>query len=378
MATAKVAWISGGMHERKLTLDKIKGQFPLAEVVIIDGDYTVAFLEHACRQGDCFSEERFIVVKSMPYPKGTRPTMINHLKKLLETLPAHVFVCFDGIPANDEKALSGHVSKIGKLFATDEKLSLEHGGDWVVSVMHELGKEIGHAEAQLLMETCGHDKGVGGIGVDVMRIACEKLVLYLGRRKNVTNDDILQTAVPSEDFVIWRIFDAMDSRNICECHNSFVRLCDNDGSVIGAANTLFAISLPRYRMMLFLKESMAAGKSKSEVLKDALSVPKLSVQGKDWSMILASDPEGAKPAFSEFAINAAMNGSYGRKPSLELYSRRDIVRIVNALYVGSAELRARSGSEAATKLLVDSLFLAVCTNLDDSVINRLRESYNYV
>jgi len=374
----KVFWMSGGMHDRKLTLDKIKSQFPSAEVVIVEGAFTVAYLEHVVRQESCFVDERIVLVKNMPYPSTTRPTMLNHLKKLIDTIPDTCVLVFDGI--FDEKAISAHVGKVGKLFITDEKITINNGVAWIQSVLDEYGKSIGDNEAILLMETCGYDKVLGGIGVDIMRIACEKLSFYLGRRKSITADDVLNASVPSQDFVIWRTFDAMDARDICACHNAYTRLCDQEQSVIGATTVLFAISLPRYRMMLFLKENLATGITKQEAVQQALSIPKLTSQGKDWEMTTIVDmgETGQKMAFSEFAVNAAVFGNYGRKPSLELYSRRDIVRIINALYIGSSEIRARGNSDVAAKILVDSLFLAVCTNIDDNIIAKLREPYNYV
>ncbi len=264
VSQAKVIWLSGNLHERKLTLAKIKSQFASADLHILDDSFTVAYLEQVVRQESVFTESRLVIVKQMPEPTSSRQTMVNQLKKLLDDVPDECVIVFDGIPSDSEKAISGHVAKVGKLFSFPDKLESHLAVNWLVNHFRdELGKDVSESDANLLITTSGYDADVGGIGVDLLRLAALKISLYLGRRRSITTEDIQSNIFPSEEVVIWSILDALDSKDISACYAAFYKLVEKEDSIIGAVNLMYNIALPRYRLLMFLKEGMAQNKSKS-------------------------------------------------------------------------------------------------------------------
>lgn len=381
---AKVIWLSGNLTDRKLTLAQLKGELSSKDVLVLQGSYTVAYLEQLVRQEFVFSDDKVIIIRDMPTISSNRPTMVNQLKKLLEEMPDDCTLIFDGV--GEEKAIQTHISKIGKVFAFPETVEPHLAVNWLVDVFTEHGKEISEADAQLLIETSGHDPSVGGLGIDLLRLSALKVALYLGRRKNVTRDDIQANIFPSEEVVIWSILDAIDSKDLVSCYNAFTKLVEKEGSVVSAVNLLYNIALPRYRLLMFVKEGMAQNKSKQDIAKEAMLLPKLSQSGKDWQMVMSPEiADGGvnagqpKKMFAEFAVNSALFGGFGSKAAtVDLYSRKDVVRIVNCLESGLPELRARSVSEPAMAILADILFLAVCTQVDDKILIDLRTPYNYL
>lgn len=382
---AKVVWLSGNLHERRLTLAQIKGQSASGETIILDGDYSVAYLDQLMRQSSIFSDQKLIIIKEMPKPTSTRQTMVNQLKKLLDDVPDDVLIVFNGIPADSEKAVSGHVSKVGKLFTYMDKLEPHLASNWLVGIFSELGKEISESDANLLVETSGYDPDVGGIGVDLLRLAATKIALYMGRRKNVTTEDVQLNIFPSQEVIIWSMLDALDSKDIGACYTAFYKIVEKEQSVVGAVNLLYNIAMPRYRLLMFLKEGMAQKKTKQDVAREALAMRKLSQEGKDWTMkmvpeIAESGSNAGQPKgmFNEFAVNAALYGGFGGKgATVDLYSRKEIIRIVNCLESGMAEIRARSQSDSAMAMMADVLFLAACTQVDDKILGDLRKPYGY-
>lgn len=382
---AKVAWLSGNLYERKLVLDKIRGQFSGADITIVDGDYSVAYLEQIIRQGSVFNDQKVVIVKTMPKPTSTRQTMVNQLKKLIEDVPEECLLVFDGIYADDEKAISSHVGKFGKLFDFPYKLEPNHAATWVQKVFQEMGKDVELSDAQLLVDTSGHDNSLGGIGADLLRTLAAKIAMYLGRRKKIETADIQANIFPSEEVVIWSILDAMDSKDLSACYNAFSKLTEREDSVIGAVNILWNIALPRYRLLMFLKEGIASGKSKQDVAKEAVAMKKLTQEGRDWSMKMVPDIADSgsnagqqKGMFNEFTVNSTLFGGYGNKsPTIDRYSRKEIIRIVNTLESGFSEIRARSMSESAMQIMADVLFLSVCTQIDDKILGELRTPYGY-
>lgn len=373
---SKVFWISGGINDRKLALESTKSQFSGAEFIEVSGEFTVAYLEHVVTQKSCFNDNKVVIVKNMPKPTSTRQTLVNQLKKLIDNIPDNVYLIFYGISVVEEKAMSGHVQKKGTLIDFAETLDENDAMIYVSKIVKENGKSIDTDAAEFLISTCGHDKSLKGIGVNILRVLCDKLCFFLGKKKNADINDVMQISVPSQEFVIWKIFDALDNRDICSCYSFFYELEENEGSAITAANVLLSIALPRYRMLFYLKESVSNKISKDEIMRNISGLNKLSFTGKDWNIKLAESEEKS-PAFTEFAIKTALNGFYNKKPTIEMYSRKDLLRISNALYAGVTEIRARGSSNISATLLIDSFFLSACSQIDDNTVVKLRESYNY-
>jgi DNA polymerase III delta subunit len=378
---ARACWLSGNSKERKEVLAKIKTQFAGNEVQVFDTDVSYAYFEQQVLTSSCFSQKRLIIVKGLPIPSSTKPTMINNFKKLIDSLPDDVFVVFDGIDAGDEKALSGHISKVGKLFDFPSKLEPRDAPNWLMKEIAEGGKAIEYDDAQFLVQTSGYDSNVKGIGIDVLRIAAKKLMTYVGsRRKNITKDDIIATSFPSEEFVVWRIFEAFDSKNIDKCMEAMHRMIMDEDDVAGAVFKLFNLAQVRFRLLLLLKEGLAKNLSKADVAKEAASFQKLSQTGSNFQMKMVpavnetgENKGNPQSAFTEFAINSTLNGAFGKKAAIEIYNRKELYRIVTTIQECLGELRYRSTSDAFLLLMSDLLLFAICGKLDDSDIAKLRK-----
>lgn len=375
-SNVSVCWLYGNLHERKLVLNKIKGQFAGCEIIKVGSEVSFSYFEKLVYSSPCFSDKRIIIVEGLPQPAGTKPTMIKHIKKMLDNVPDDLLIVFDGIDPKDEKQLSDHVKSVGKIFDFPVTIDRNAAPDFVVKLFEENGKSIESKEAKLLADTSGFDPAQKGISADILRLAVNKISTYLGRRKNVTEVDVISNVFPSEEFIIWTINDALDSRSLLNCHNCFHRMVQNaDGDTIGAIHTLFAITAPRYRMLLFLKEGLSKGMTKPEVTASALTLLKLKPSGTNLNVVLQAEngEAGPKSQYNEYGIRTALNGMYGRPAAVEQYNRRDLVRIVNCVNDCMTELRFRTG-EADLTLLVDALFLTVCTQMDDAKIERIRKS----
>lgn len=381
---ANVVWICGNQKQCKEILEQIRDLFADAEIDILEGEFYIPDLTESVLQTPCFAEKKIVIVRNMPHLKSTRQTMLNQTQKILSKVPGSVLVVFAGIEDDVMLKYVAQMGPTGKVFAFDNVVNQESAASWVIKAFEEQGKTISLNDAQLMVDSCGYDSSLSAIGVDVMNIAIEKVCLYLGKRKNVSKDDVLINTFPSQEFVIWHIFEALDRKDFNECQNHFLQLCEHEHDVVSAVNILFNVSLPRYRLFLLLKEALARGASRDQLIKDVSEIPKLSQSGKNWMMRMSTesvetgDNKGnLKPAFTEFSIQSALVGKFGRKPTIDLYSRKEIGRIVKCLQASMIELRARSQSVPAMSLLADSLFWTICNKMDDSLLETLREPYAY-
>jgi DNA polymerase III delta subunit len=246
-----------------------------------------------------------------------------------------------------------------------------------MKVCQEFGKSIGEDDAKAIVTMNGFDGELKGLGMDQLRIATAKVCQYVGRKKNITHEDILINSFPSEEFVIWTIFDAMDTKDITNCLNTLYKLSMDDGGNDGGVNKLLNLALWRYRLLFFLKEAMAKGISKSEAIKEAMELVKLHQSGTGMQMILKpeeNDNGTPKAAYTEYWISKELNGQYGRPASIDRYNRKELARIIQAIQDGLIEVRNRS-SEASQKILADTLMFTVCSSMDDSKLSKVRNSY---
>ncbi len=361
---AQVCWLSGSIHERKAVLKKLLKQFEGCDVQRLDGDVSYAYFEQQILTASCFSDRRMVIVSDLPTPSGTKPTMVNHIKKLLTALPEDILLVFDGV--DDCKPLTDVISKVGKVFDFPVTLNRNEAVAWIVKRFSELGKNIEQAEALALIDTCGYDQSVKGLGADQLRIFVHKIATYIGnRRKAVTMDDIVINAVNTEEFVQWRIFDAIDARNFEQCEEQFAKFVENEGNMQRAVDKLYSMSIPRYRLLFFLKEGLAKKIPKDALAREAMALQKSAKNEK-------TGEEERVPAYSEFAINGALYGAYGRDPTVELYTRKSLARIMDCLLEGMSEVRTR-GNDPSVLILADVLFLAACSTTDDTILSNLRK-----
>jgi hypothetical protein len=178
-------------------------------------------------------------------------------------------------------------------------------------------------------------------------------------------DDIVINAVNTEEFVQWRIFDAIDAKNFEQCEEQFAKFVENEGNMQRAVDKLYSMSIPRYRLLFFLKEGLAKKIPKDALAREAMALQKSAKNEK-------TGEEERVPAYSEFAINGALYGAYGREPTVELYTRKSLARIMDCLLEGMSEVRTR-GNDPSVLILADVLFLAACSTTDDTILSNLRK-----
>lgn len=379
MATPRVCWLSGNTTERRNFLDQIRTQFAADEELHLNDEMSFAYFEQQILINSVFSETKLVIISGMPSFASTKQTMLSNFKKLLDATPATAMIVFNGIDPDSEKALSSHVRgmQLGKVVTFDSTLDKGKAAAWVVKEADRQGKTITSDDAEVLVASCGYDAKLGGIGIDRIRLEILKLVSYVGRRKNITTEDISVCAYPTEEFVIWSIFNAMDSKDFQKCNDVMFKMCQNMDSIVDAVNALFNISIGRYRLLFFLKEGIAKGWSKSEATAQAEWFLKLKQKGSGFHMKLSSKDDDGKEqrAFSDYAIKECIYG-LGKRATLELYSRRDLARIISCMQDCMCEIRNRT-SEYALLLLADTLFLTICTQTEEQLLKAVRTPHEF-
>jgi DNA polymerase III delta subunit len=364
VSNQRVCWLSGNIQERKALLNKIIAFFKGGDIQRLSGDFSLAYLEQQVFTDNCFAEKRLIILNELPVPSGTRQTMINNLKKLLDKVPDGCVVVFDGV--EDGKPIGDHIAKIGKVYDFAITLDRNEASGWIGKQFSEKNKSISPECTAALIQSCGYDISVKGLGIDQLRLAIAKISTYMGRRKTVEMSDIIINALNVEEFIQWKMFDALDAKSFEQCQEFFEKFVENEANGQRAVDKLYSISLPRYRLLFFLKEGLAQKIPKDQLAQQAMAIQKNAKSEKDNSDIRV-------PAYTQFAVDSALMGAYGRPPTVDLYTRKELVRAIDCLTEGMTEVRTR-GNSSLVLLLADAFFLSVCSQIDDVILSNLRKS----
>ena len=383
-----IFFLTGNLHERKLALNKIKSQLSNCDIQTYNKDISYAYLEQAIYNDICFSDNRLIIINALPAATSTKATMLNHLKKTLENIPSNCFIVFNGL--DDEKALLNFVNTlVAKKTAIVKDfpivISKDEAPAWIQEFFSAEGKNISNEDAQLLVDINGFDPVAGGISVELLRISATKIMHYIGnRKKEITKEDVVNNSFPSEEFVLFRMFDAFDSKDYDRCVSAFhLMIQSQEGQaqpVKASIEWLLNASLPRYKMLTFIKEGLDKKLLKKEVIEETTSLYKLSSTGAYFrckvgvEIIDTGENAGQKKMmFSEKNVTNSINGYWGGKPAIDKYNRRELIRILNCLQRCASEVRYRSG-DASLMLLADVIFLTVCNKMDDKQLTKIRDT----
>jgi DNA polymerase III delta subunit len=380
----QVAWLSGGYHRRRAMLLQIREKFKGAELFVCDGSVAFEYLMTHMQSTGCFEESKLVIVNEMPvFKDSNRAKYIKHFKEVISELDESIFVVFNGISPTKEKALFTLVKEIGRSYEYPDAIDKKEAPRWLSDQFQKRGYSIDYKASEALVETCGYDRSVGGIGADMLEMSIDRIIRYLGEEKKVSLETVEATIFRHENFIVWDILNAVDDKNYERCVTMLSKVHLLDENVIQAISQLMSTMLWRFRMLLFLKESLAVLKDPNKVVEAAMLMRKLKRSNDQTGFGAIYSPENyasgdneGKPqvAWTKNVVEGALNGFYGRDPAVNLYTRRDIYRIVRAIQNAILHIRGLQ-SESLAFLLADTVFMVACNVADDQHIKLIMDSF---
>lgn len=381
------AWLFGGYHRRRSMLSQIKKKFEGAELFVCDSSVSFEFFMSHIQSTGCFDDHKLVIINEMPFFKdSSRTKNIKALKESLSSLDESIFVVFNGISPTKEKALFSHVQSIGKIYEYFDLIDRKEAPRWVIDQFLKKGYSIEHSSAEVMVDTCGHDRNLNGVGADLLEMAIEKVVKYLGDDKKVTLEAIEANIFSHESFIIWDVLKAVDEKNYEKCVSLLSKVNLLDDNVIQAITQMMNTLLWRFRLLLMLKDSLAHLKEYQKVVDAALSIHKTKKIGDRTGISASYEVETyatgeniGKPqsVWTRGVIDGALSGFYGKEAAVNLYSRRDIYRIIRAIQNAVLHLRG-CRSESLAYLLADTVFMVVCNAIDDQNLKVIISSFEKV
>tara|TARA_B100000614_G_scaffold262915_1_gene301184 strand:- start:11458 stop:12627 length:1170 start_codon:yes stop_codon:yes gene_type:complete len=376
----QVAWLSGGYHSRRARLRSIRERFNGFEQAEIDGEMSVGYLIQKLRDGGCFDPKRLIIVHAMPQFKGVKKKNVDDIIKALSRMNDDCFVVFNGLDKIKDKALFEFSQKNGKVYDFETKFERKQAEFYIEDRLESMGMKAESGVAEMLIENCAYDAAVGGLGADQLEMALQRLILYVAPEKQVRVVDVEATMYSFDNFVIWDLVNALDVRDYGRCMKMLSQAHLVDPNIPAAVTQMMTTLLWRYRLILLLRESVSNGASQQEAIQHATEVYKLTKTGTGLSARMTSEPyktgDKAGEPQSVWTHNVARNcceGMYGKTASLDLWSRRDIYRLILVLQEAMALLRGTSENESL--MIADMVFMKACNLLPDKQVEQVIKAF---
>lgn len=365
----RCAWISGSRKECREVLRNISEAYGECERVMVGVDTPLSELERRVSECDCFSPKRLIVVSAIPKSDIPKATVTSRIKKIITSIPDDCLMIFYGIDSDSEKALSAHVSKLGKMF--DFPL-------WIPTLEAEahLIKCFGEHEIVVQKEVClqlirtfpANDRKL--YSVDQLDNSAEKIVLYLGKRKELKADDVQELSTAMDFATIWQVFDAIDDKDFLRAMRRMRELIsfETNGDPKAICERFFTTSLWQYRILLLASDGMAKEIQIPAIREFLLSLKKMSTAGSGGWLV-----HGEEQAYSEKKVQMLLNGNSFAGNILEKYTRRRLANIVSFIQKSMAVVRYID-SPAMNQTLIDLFLIVACESMDDKRVARLSNS----
>ena len=372
-----VAWLSGGYHARRAMLAKIREKLAGYDTFESDENVSFEYLMTKIQGTGCFSEKQLVIIHHMPmFKDSNKQKYMKLLKEAVERLDPDIYVVFNGI--EKEKSLFAVVQKVGKVFESPDRLDRKEASPWVIEMLRKRGFSIDFSIADALVENCGFDASINAIGVDMLHMAIERLIACSRAGKGqISMEDFEVSVFEHQNFVIWDMLNAVEAKDYQKCLNVLGKIRMLDSNVPQAVASVMNTLLWRFRLLIFLKDRMVNDKDQSSVANSALSIRKLKRTGVGDHAAMSSEPfktgeMAGQPqtCWNKMAVQSALSGMYGRTAAIEIFSRRDIYRIMRAILHAISNLRTVT-SEGEALLLADTVFMTACKVGDDKEIKQI-------
>jgi DNA polymerase III subunit delta len=157
---------------------------------------------NACRRYPMFAERQVVIIKEAQSMKDIEKLEGYIEKPLTSTI---LFIAYKGKKVDGRTKLAKTLKDKAVLFTT-KKLYENELPEWATQLIHSKGYTISQKALFLLIDH---------IGNDLSRISNEidKMMLNLGDRKNITEDDIEQFVGISKEFNVFELQDALGKKD---------------------------------------------------------------------------------------------------------------------------------------------------------------------
>lgn len=360
-----VAWIEGAYFISHDILSKIRQKYADAEFVEIDATTNYYDLCTSLATRSLFHSVKLVLIKDLPeLSESDKKKLIS----LLENLHAKILCVFFMLDSSKHKSLYKTVEKNGKTYVNTAKIPIGEARAYFESRLKLHGMSLEEDAFVVFLENLQLIDNHKFVSADAIEQYIRKLVMYCGQNKKITIDDVISNIGFSDNFIVWNLLRECDNKNYEQCLNLFAASVRSSKNSTTALAEMLGMLCWKYRMLLSLKDNMASGLNQQQAIEKTSQLRKIAYDGVGLLSIVKSANAQASngtsahvSVWSTYICNQACNGYYGKKPQIELYSRKDLYLIVECIN-NCVYLSRTCESEAEATFIADALFATICNH----------------
>jgi DNA polymerase III delta subunit len=375
----KLCWITGGHFLCQEIFDRVKNQLPDSNIQTYREPDSAEYIEMKLFESDMFDEKDILfVLKTVPVFDCSTAKSNKRWIHMFESIPEGTIMVIRGCkPRSSKNALWIYAKKYGKVF--EEPCHVTHSAacEFVKSRLSIHQKSMSDEDVSFFVNAIGEEYKKG-INVDKLYLNFKKIHQYVGSAKKISRSDIIRVVYNNSEFVVWQMFTAFDKKDYPFCCRLYRQACSNVKDKLEVIHQVMRMSLWRYRMLLFLKESVRLGKDKTQIQNDISGLYKLARDGSGFKSTFSYDKDkndNIKPAFSSGVVQNALLGNYADSSPLNYYHPQDLYDIVKCINECLHKMRTNC-TKTDIDLLVDNLFMTICKTVPDRLLVQGRGIYN--
>jgi len=269
----RIKELKRGLSDQSLSLEQIDADEPNMEQII-----------SALTTQPLLFSERLLIIRNA----DLKANVWEQIIPALQNLSSGIRVIIWARSVNRRTRIFKAIDKIGEVceFRSFADWEQEQVASWIARRAKALDKNMTRATALRLQEISGNN---------LLKLSSEieKLITYVGSRKQITDEDVIALASPGQ-ISIFALSDAVSNKNLPQALSAWRNLLKNKVQII----PLLSMLANRFRIMLMAKEEKNQAKIAQALATSPYYVKKCSAQAsrftraelkKDLAMLLETD-----------------------------------------------------------------------------------------
>ena len=357
-----VCWLIGGYSQRKNLIDNIVSQVSNPNVIYMPDSATGEEVQRILKE----SGEGIFGMED-----GNKVIILGHLlkfkntkqpgrlwSKILSECPDNCIVLFNNVNKYDSTSLFKLVKKIGKVFEYENKVDVSDAISMTESFFESEEKKIDSTLNALIVDRLKEEKKIDS---DLLHINLQKLILYVGRAKTITKEDIVRAVSKNSKFVIWDWFDLIDKKdyNSLMLEYKDLKQKEKPSEIINSTLPVFRW---RFNLMLLVKDYKDRLKDSQKVLSAMKNMKKTTKKDSE---------EEYAPLYSDFVVRGILYGKPSGHPPVDVFTKGQLITILKL--IDGFMLSNRWGkTEEQCDMMMQTLLMFICNKTEPEVIKNLR------
>tara|TARA_Y100000310_G_scaffold338573_1_gene428577 strand:- start:992 stop:2107 length:1116 start_codon:yes stop_codon:yes gene_type:complete len=359
----QVCWITGGSILRQRAIDKILSQCGKHSVYTFGEEATAEFVFSKLNSIDIFSlmdseEKEVYILKHIPSFEGSTKSSNKKLIEMIRSLQPNQLLIISGVDHKYKKTVAAAVKEAGKLIDLANNLSKKDAITFLGIEFANIGKEIESSDIKFLTEFIGTGDSQK-FSSDYLCNIVYKFQYYLGKKKNISREDIERICRIDRKSVVWDLMDKLDRKDFSEAMSVFENMVKSNRDLKSTIESIVYPMMWKYRLLIYVKELQRDGLNYNQILEKVA--------------LLVKNNEDKSRIYSDGFVRRIMQGFYGAPPVINLYSRNSLYKIYKAMTFHMTNMRFYTESES--RLMVTVLFLVICDEIDFQCLKDVNEFF---